>query len=174
MRDMKKLFAVLFLLCALGLQANAYTQQEAIQKLQDMKQDPKSKMLFNYYIQNGKMDLVKLYVEAGQIDLNKRSGGFTHLVYAVYTKNPSIAIYLIENGANPTLKTIDGISPLFMAVKNGQTDVVRKILETPNLNLKKQNAWLSPKFTTRAKRRHYDEIYKMLVDYEEKYKEYQK
>lgn len=171
---MKKLFAVLFLLCALGLQANAYTQQEAIQKLQDMKQDPKSKMLFNYYIQNGKMDLVKLYVEAGQIDLNKKCCGCTHLTHAVFNKNPDIAIYLIEHGADPEIKTSDGGSALFWAVKNGQTDLVRKILEKPNMNLKKQEVLCRFKMKTIAKRRHYDEIYKMLVDYEEKYKEYQK
>lgn len=171
---MKKLFAVLFLLCALGLQANAYTQQEAIQKLQDMKQDPKSKMLFNYYIQNGKMDLVKLYVEAGQIDINDTYMTVPYIVYSTYSKNPDIAIYLLENGADPSKTSLERESALFYAVKNGQTEVVRKILEKPNMNLKKQNKILRCKMKTIAKRRHYDEIYNMLVDYEEKYKEYQK
>lgn len=171
---MKKLFAVLFLLCALGLQANAYTQQEAIQKLQDMRLNPKSVGLFCNFVNRGKFDFVKLYVEAGQIDLNKRYSGSTYLIQAVFTKNPDIAIYLMENGADPEIKTKDGGSALFFAVKNGQTDVVRKILEKPNMNLKKQEILCRFKMKTIAKRRHYDEIYKMLVDYEEKYKEYQK
>ena len=74
---------------------------------------------------------------------------------------------LLEKGADPRIKSIDGGNALFYAVKNGQTDVVAKILETPGIDIKKQRQLFRLPLKTTAKRNGYTEIYNMLVKYEQ-------
>ena len=163
---MKKFLVILGLLVFTGHCANAYTQQEAINILNTKKIQPDSQaMLFNAVV-NGDIELTKLFIDAKQIDLNKRYMGIPYLVQALYNKNNEIALLLLENGADPKIKTIDGGNALFYAVKNGQADVVEKILETPGIDIKRQRMFFRLPLKTTAKRK-YPEIYEMLVKYEE-------
>ena len=163
---MKKFLVILGLLVFTGHCANAYTQQEAINILKTKKIQPDSQaMLFNAVV-NGDIELTKLFIDAKQIDLNKRYMGIPYLVQALYNKNNEIALLLLENGADPKIKTIDGGNALFYAVKNGQADVVEKILETPGIDIKRQRMFFRLPLKTTAKRK-YPQIYEMLVKYEE-------
>lgn len=163
---MKKLLVILGVLVFTGLQTNAYTQQEAINTLNSKRIKPDSQAMLFTAVVNGDIELTKLFIEAKQIDLNKRYMGTTYLVQAVYNKNNEIALLLLENGADPRIKTVDGGSALFYAVKNGQADVVEKILETPGIDIKRQRMFFRLPLKTTAKRK-YPEIYEMLVKYEE-------
>ena len=163
---MKKLFVILGLFIFTGMAACAYTQQEAITILNGKGLKPDSEaMLFNSVV-NGNIELTQLFIDAKQIDLNKRYMGIPYLVQALYNKNNQIALLLLENGADPRIKTVDGGSALFYAVKNGQADVVAKILETPGIDIKRQRMFFWIPLKTTAKRK-YPEIYEMLVKYEE-------
>ncbi len=163
---LKKLL-ILCLILLVGQSANAYSQQEAvvILKTQNIQPDKPSNLM-NAVIK-GDIQTSKLLVDANLIDLNKRCFGSTFLVQAIYNKQNNIAIMLLDNGANPQIKTIDGGNALFYAVKNGQTDVVAKILETSKIDIKKQRLLFRLPLKTTAKRNGYTEIYNMLVKYEQ-------
>ena len=87
---MKKLLVILGLFIFTGMAACAYTQQEAITILNGKGLKPDSEaMLFNSVV-NGNIELTQLFIDAKQIDLNKRYMGIPYLVQALYNKNNQI------------------------------------------------------------------------------------
>ena len=162
---MKKFLVILCALFLTSTVASAYTQEEAINLLKSKRIDSHSQVWMMNAVTSGDIELVKLFIDAKHIDLNKRYAGTPYLLQAIYCKHNQIALMLLENGADPRIKTIDGGSSLFFAVKNGQADVVKKILETPGIDIKRQRMLFRVPLKTTAKRK-YPEIYEMLVEYE--------
>ena len=165
--SMKKLLSFVFIFLSINLSALAYTQSEAIEKLQAQNVKADSPAYLINAITRGDEEQVKLFMDANLIDVNKRYCGTPFLLYAVIYKKEKIALMLLEKGADPRIKSIDGGNALFYAVKNGQTDVVAKILETPGIDIKKQRQLFRLPLKTTAKRNGYTEIYNMLVKYEQ-------
>lgn len=166
---MKKCLILFIVLLSTNTSVYAYTQREALYYLQRNGIPADSKGAFMTAINQGDTETAKLLIDGKQIDLNERYLGSTYLIQAVYTKNRDIALYLLENGADPRIKTADGGSALFFAVKNGQTNVVKKMLETPGINLKRHRMFFRLPLKTTAKRNGYTEIYNMLDKYQQEY-----
>lgn len=166
---MKKLAILLTVLLSINTCAHAYTQKEALYFLQRSNIPANSQGALLNAITRGDVETAKLLIDAKQIDLNERYLGSTFLIQAAYSKQDDIALYLLENGANPQIKTVDGGSALFFAVKNGQTKVVEKMLETPGINIKRHRMFFRLPLKTTAKRNGYTEIYNMLDKYQKEY-----
>lgn len=161
-----KNLVILLTLFFTALSANAYTEHEAIKILMDDNKEPSSKSVLMHAVIEDDFDTVKLYVQANQIDLNERFTGVTYLYMAAYYDHPEIALYLLNHGADPRIKTVDGGSALFYAVKNSQTHVVRKMLETDGINIKRHRMFFRAPLKTIAKRNGDMKIYQMLTEYE--------
>ncbi|MBS6552819.1 MAG: ankyrin repeat domain-containing protein [Clostridium sp.] len=166
---MKKILILITAILCINSSVQAYTQNEALYYLQKSNIPANSKGLLLNSITQGDIETAKLLIDAKQIDLNERYLGSTYLIQAVYSKQDDIALYLLENGANPQIKTVDGGSALFFAVKNGQTKVVEKMLETPGINIKRHRMFFRLPLKTTAKRNGYTEIYNMLDKYQKEY-----
>ncbi len=166
---MKKILILITAILCINSSVQAYTQNEALYYLQKSNIPANSKGLLLNSITQGDIETAKLLIDAKQIDLNERYLGSTYLIQAVYSKQDDIALYLLENGANPQIKTVDGGSALFFAVKNGQTKVVEKMLETPGINIKRHRMFFRLPLKTTAKKNGYTEIYNMLDKYQKEY-----
>lgn len=119
----------------------------------------------------GDLEQAKYIYDSGQVDINHRYVGSPYLFLAAYYKQNTVALYLLEKGADPNIKTIDGGSSLFYAVKHGQTVLVKKMLEAnPNMNIARHRMFFRLPLKTTAKRNGYTEIYEMLVKYDKNYK----
>lgn len=124
---------------------------------------------FYIAINSKNYELCKLFVDAKQIDLNKRYMGMPYLLLATYNNSPKLAYILLKNGADPRIKSIDGGSSLFYAVKNGQTQVVEEMLKTEGMNINRHRMLFRVPLITTAKRNGYIEIEQMLVNYKKEY-----
>lgn len=170
---MKKLFCILCL-CLIAVPCYAISQEDSYDLLISRGINPCSDSAFFVAVTQGDYGTAKLFVDAKQVDLNKRYSGIPYLAMSVYKKHPDIAMYLLENGADPNLKSIDGLSALFYAVKHDETKLVRKMLETPNMNIRRHRMLFRLPLTVTAKRHNNIEIYSMLVDYDRIYRENKK
>ncbi|KAM9999796.1 hypothetical protein ACTFIZ_008265 [Dictyostelium cf. discoideum] len=85
--------------------------------------------LLDYLIKNG-------MVNVNQVDDKQRSG----LHFAVCKNKQDVVQYLLENGANPTLKDINNNTPLHIASINGFSNIVSMILNNQNNNNNNQNS----------------------------------
>lgn len=149
--------------------ANEQMKAQRILSAQGLDSNDRGKFL--YAIEGKYNDIVKAFVDAGDIDLNERYKSYTYLFVSVVIENYPAAFYLLENGASPALKTKDGGSPLFYAVKKNNTKLVEKMLETPGMNIRRHRMLFRAPLKTIAKRNGNTEIYNMLVDYDKRYKE---
>ena len=163
-----KNLVILLTLIFTSLSTNAYTQHEAIKILMDENKEPSSKAILMHAVIEDDIDTVELFIQANQIDLNEKFAGGTYLYMATYYDHPEIALLLLKHGADPRIKTVDGGSALFYAVKNGQTQVVKKMLETDGINIKRHRMFFRAPLKTIAKRNGDTKIYKMLTEYEQK------
>jgi ankyrin repeat protein len=78
-------------------------------------------------LENEHFDLVKEMVEENA-DLNFQTiDGNTALIVAL-SKSSEITEMLLDRGADPDLKTDNGITTLMLAAQNGDVDVIKKIL----------------------------------------------
>ena len=65
-----------------------------------------------------------------KIDVNAREeDGATALAWAAVRCNGEIASLLVKAGANPNLTNDQGIGPLYIAITNGSTDMVKLLLD---------------------------------------------
>ena len=166
---MKKFIVLAIVFLSMNTLVYAFTQKEALYYLQRSNIPADSKGALMNAINQCDTGTAKLLIDGKQINLNERYLGSTYLVQSGYAKCADISLYLLENGADPRIKTADGGSALFFAVKNGQTDVVKKMLETPGINIKRHRMFFRLPLKTTAKRNGYTEIYNMLDKYQKEY-----
>ena len=79
-------------------------------------------------IDSGSLPSVRVLVEAGA-ELNFVEGGMNPLLVAISGKNPQIAQYLIEKGANVNPRAKDGSTALMLAVKSGEVETIEALLK---------------------------------------------
>lgn len=86
--------------------------------------------MLHYTIQAGKYDFATYLIERGA-DLNivDKEDRWTPLMYAAQKQNLKMIHLLIERGANPNYKDIDGFTPLSVAVDTGNKEVVEAVLK---------------------------------------------
>lgn len=78
---------------------------------------------------NGRFEMVKLLVEAENININSRDRNLsTPLHYAVADGHSNISTFLCENGASVNLIDKDGDTPLHVAAYAGQAEMVSLLL----------------------------------------------
>ena len=102
-----------------------------VKLLLDAKVNPNQAYLSEYPIrvaaQHNRFEIVKLLYDNGA-KLNK--GFFSELYDAVRNKNPEMAKYLIERGANPNyLDSLTSNTTLYMALKNKMYDTATLLIE---------------------------------------------
>lgn len=167
---LKNFLVVLVILTAFISPAKALSPDEASDKLAERLLTASSHQQFMYYLINKKdYETVKLFVEAGKVDLNQTYCGLSPLVYALSYKRPDIALLLLEHGANPKTEKIGGYSALYLAVKYGYTEVVREMLKDPNLNIKRERMFFRLPYVKTAHNKGYTEIEQMLIEHQRKY-----
>ena len=81
----------------------------------------------------GLLHISKQLVESGA-DLNQKGGKFgdTSLHLAAQNGNAEVLAYLLECGADLTLKNNKGITPLHMAVLKGHIDIIQSLIDDNN------------------------------------------
>jgi uncharacterized protein len=96
----------------------------------------------------GDLALVEYHVKAG-VDINYAHPEFlaTPLVASILARQESVALYLLESGANPhLLSEFDGVTPIQAAQKSGLVEVEAKLLAlgavAPTAT-QKPRSWLS-------------------------------
>jgi uncharacterized protein len=96
----------------------------------------------------GDLELVAYHVNQG-VDINYAHPEFlsTPLVAAILAKQETIALYLIENGAKPTLfSEFDGLRPMQAATQTGLRLVQQKLLSLGVVQspvVTKPRSWIS-------------------------------
>jgi uncharacterized protein len=96
----------------------------------------------------GDLALVQYHVKAG-VDINYAHPEFlaTPLVASILARQESVALYLLESGANPhLLSEFDGVVPIHAARESGLAKVEGKLLElgaVAPVAAKKPRSWLS-------------------------------
>jgi ankyrin repeat protein len=78
----------------------------------------------------GIRDLVERLLDAHPQDLNTRAGYYkTPLLAALDKEHPTVALFLLERGADVTPRSSPGQTALYMASSRGYTDVVRSLID---------------------------------------------
>lgn len=86
---------------------------------------------YQYAIYNGKIDIVRLFIEAGMnVDANRGIPRETPLLLAVDRNNIAICKLLIRHGANVNVITPTGLSPLIFASQEGYADIVALLIQS--------------------------------------------
>lgn len=84
----------------------------------------------------GRLDVVRLLLAARDIDVNVRQqNGGTPLFLAVQNNFPALVELLVSRGADVNLTLNDGTSPLCSAAYLGNTEVVRRLLLAPDIQV---------------------------------------
>ncbi|WP_264328502.1 ankyrin repeat domain-containing protein [Wolbachia endosymbiont (group A) of Andrena hattorfiana] len=93
---------------------------------------------------NGKLDIVKYFVDEEKIDASiKDNSGWTPLHWASWNGHLDVAKYLIGRGANlVNIKDKDGKTPLDIADQKGYTDIVEILKQAQSGLYKKYNELL--------------------------------
>jgi len=85
-----------------------------------------SKQLFDA-LSNGELEMVLKQLNTG-IDINTRGNlGETPLITAARLGHKQIVNYLLQKGADPEIKDFDGITALFLAIRNRNTAIIYEI-----------------------------------------------
>ncbi len=94
---------------------------------------------------NGKLDIVKYFVDEEKIDASiKDNSGWTPLHWASWNGHLDVAKYLIGRGANlVNIKDKDGKTPLDIADQKGYTDIVEILKQAQSGLYKKYNELLT-------------------------------
>lgn len=75
------------------------------------------------------IESLRLLITVGEQDVNEQTArGETALYFAALFGHCSAVSFLLDNGANPHLETIDGQTPLMAAQNEGHTAVVKMLL----------------------------------------------
>lgn len=84
-----------------------------------------------------------LFLESHYERIDEWDGNGETLLYtAVRVANLEIVDLLIAEGANPNIGTrISHETPLHLAVKNKSVDIVRRLLESPKINVAQPNTY---------------------------------
>ncbi len=97
---------------------------------------------------DGDLDLVEYHVKAG-VDINFAHPEFlaTPLVASILARQETVALYLLESGANPhLLSEFDGLTPIQAAQQSGLLEVVAKLSAlgaVAPVATQKPRSWLS-------------------------------
>ena len=84
---------------------------------------------------NGYLAIVKVLIEAGSnVNQARTTDGGSPLLIAAENGKVDVVKVLIKAGGNVNQARTDGIMPLRAASRAGQTDIVRLLLEQPNIN----------------------------------------
>ena len=95
-----------------------------------------SKQLFDA-LSNGELEMVLKQLNTG-IDINTRGNlGETPLITAARLGHKQIVNYLLQKGADPEIKDFDGITALFLAIRNRNTAIIYEIANAVALAAKK-------------------------------------
>lgn len=82
----------------------------------------------------GHLNIVKYYVNIKKLDINVRNSlGGVPLTYACMHDSPEIALFLLDNGADPCFAD-DTAAPWISAVKNNHIDLIDKFSAHPQWN----------------------------------------
>lgn len=128
--------------------------------------DINSKKLLHNAAENGRLSIVKLFVEhnanVNELDANKRSA----LHFAAFRGHLDVVSFLIEHLAELDALTIDKGSSLHAAASGGHLEVVRFLLQHhANVNACTQNNWTPLHYA--AEQGHYP-VVKLLIQYDAK------
>ncbi|WP_338406633.1 ankyrin repeat domain-containing protein [Wolbachia endosymbiont (group A) of Longitarsus flavicornis] len=98
----------------------------------------------HYAAYNGKLDIVKYFIDEEKIDVSiKDNGDWTPLHWASWNGQLNVAKYLIGKGANlVNIKDKDGKTPLDIADQKGYTDIVEILKQAQSGLYKKYNELL--------------------------------
>jgi ankyrin repeat protein len=93
----------------------------------------------------GNLDLIKLSVEKYKPDLNIREGlGNCYAYEALLAGNKEVFFYLLDHGADPELMNISGSSPIILAIKNDDLEVLEGILQRGLIKDMTMYEWMMP------------------------------
>ncbi|KAH8921867.1 hypothetical protein BT69DRAFT_1243769 [Atractiella rhizophila] len=76
----------------------------------------------------GQGDCVRVLVESGADVGGRDAAGWTALHWAVQTNNLPLASYLLNHRADPTVRSIKGLTPFDVARKDDEGDDIREVL----------------------------------------------
>lgn len=147
----------------------AYTPQEASRLLAERKMSSDSRAHFYNAVYYGNYELCKLFIDANNIDINRKHLGMTYLLTAILEHHQSIALLLLKSGADPRINSLQNGKSLFYAVRNNQTLVVREILKYPDINIKRQRQLFRLPLITTARIHKNGVMEEMLVNYKKQY-----
>ena len=78
---------------------------------------------------NGQKGIVKIFLQKGGIDVNKRDmQGHTPLYYVCRNSNREIAGMLLQNGADATLANNKSETPLHAVAQSGNKEIIALLL----------------------------------------------
>lgn len=84
----------------------------------------------HYAAENGDIDLAKLNLDSGKVDVNFIDGfGFTPLFRAVMQKQADFISFLLDRGADPNISTREGFTALMAAAESGNSRILKILLE---------------------------------------------
>jgi len=84
----------------------------------------------------GNLEEVERLVKEGKIDINARDKhGNSPLALAIHFKKNTVVKYLLDHGADPTLKSKSGWAPIREALSSGSDETVRLVYRAMQLSM---------------------------------------
>lgn len=123
---------------------------------------------------NGHIEIVNLLLKVKGIDLDKAGlNGYNPLIWASYNNETEIVKILLLAGANCNVTDMWGNTPLYCAVKNGNPELVKALLERKDINFDAKHKDtqltaielarnLATKAESEAEKSKFDEIVKLI------------
>jgi ankyrin repeat protein len=99
-------------------------QMVARSKLQEMGITYNKNSLLNC-TREGKMDAVKLFLEAGMNPNTANKDGVTPLMYVIYFGDAGVVDMMIQKGADVNAKTVNGRTALMIATENNKANIIQ-------------------------------------------------
>ena len=90
---------------------------------------------------HNKFNVVSMLIECGaDLDVLDDEGGYTPLAMALIGHNPTSALELIDAGANCHLASLNGRTPLYVAVEKGMAELVVKLVTHARIDINSPTA----------------------------------